>query len=629
MKSASPFTLLAFLCLFLKLNAQDCSTPEPTKEQKNQYFEMLEQMRTQKGATTSDFVSIPLAVHIVRFDDGSGGIPEEEWYNAFERLNGIFAPAKVKFHMCGDINYINNSDLNDYDYVSDFFDMDPYYVDYSINVLITDRVQGGACGFGITASASYDDLAIIDYQCISTSVLEHEIGHVFGLLHTHESGELVARPDEGKPFNCDVEGDGFCDTPADPYPIGQYQINPENCVKEVRDGFATPVDANGDAYVPDQTNIMSYSLEQCRYKFSDEQIDFLNFAAHNNPGLVLMTCSNPPVSNFEVDEIVAVSGEPVQLFNRSTGNEITNFDWTFTNANISTSDLEDPTIIFNSPGTYDVTLETTNSGGSHQVTKPVHVVSLTELPLMEDFELGSALLTTNYGSSYAVETEVLINSIAGNTGNGLAMLATNSSPPFFVTAMEDNFAFTNNPRFLSRFVIPRIDARDFTNLELDFDAKLLYQDHHTYSNMRVLVNGTPISPTYNISGNGEEVWNSYNYDLAAFNGTIFDLTIEGVNKLEGNGVYVDNINLDGLSTVNVEEVNRTLSVYPNPSNGVINVVVEENTLIQVTDIQGRIITQKQSNNNKETINLIQQDNGVYFINLFSVNGTKTVKVMKR
>ncbi|MBK9355609.1 MAG: hypothetical protein IPN09_17070 [Bacteroidetes bacterium] len=44
----------------------------------------------------------------------------------------------------------------------------------------------------------------------------HEIGHLFDLLHTFETANgsgLVTRNIGQR--NCDVAGDGFCDTPAD------------------------------------------------------------------------------------------------------------------------------------------------------------------------------------------------------------------------------------------------------------------------------------------------------------------------------------------------------------------------------------------------------------------------------
>lgn len=624
------FTLLLFFFI-QDGKTQTCGNPGPTNLQKKQYLDFLQKMRfekTQKSTSTSDFVSVPLTVRIVRDDDGLGGVEIDKWERAFERLNGVYKDAKVRFFICGQVEYINDSELNDYHFIDDWFTYDPYYVPNTLNIIIVKSLSG-ACGYSYTASSSFNNIAVVDEDCMETSVLEHEIGHSLGLLHTHEGDELVARPEDGKPFNCDVEGDAFCDTPADPYPVGQYLINPNTCVKEVRDGFAAPKDANGEEYKPDQTNIMSYSLEKCRSKFSQEQIDFIHFAARNNAGYVLMNCPDAPKANFEVDELVAVVGEPVQLFNRSTGNNISSYNWTFTNANSSSSDVEDPKITFNETGNHNVTLEVTNSGGTDQITLPVKVLNLTELPFVEGFESGLSLLSSHYGVYEAAETAVTINSVAGKTGNGLSMMGTGDQDFFFATAMEDNISFAINPRFLSRFVIPAVDARDFINLQLTFDAKLLFNDHHSNTSMRVLINGEPISSSYTISSNGEEVWNNYQFDLSAYDGEVFDLTIEVVAKELGNGAYIDNFNIDGLSTVGQTELRSSWKVYPNPSKGVFNVKTEANTLIKVRDVQGKVVCQKTSFNGLEILDLSTKEPGVYFITLSSNKMMKVVQVVKK
>ena len=91
--------------------------------------------------------------------------------------------------------------------------------------------------------------------------LVHEMGHYWGLEHTFEgNGTELA---DGS--NCETEGDGFCDTPGDPYvpftPSSEWETD---CIF---DWMGT--DANGDFYDPDVGNIMSYY--DCACHFSYEQ----------------------------------------------------------------------------------------------------------------------------------------------------------------------------------------------------------------------------------------------------------------------------------------------------------------------------------------------------------------------
>lgn len=79
------------------------------------------------------------------------------------------------------------------------------------------------------------------------AVLAHEIEHIYGLRHTHHNGDELV---DGS--NCTVAGDKFCDTPADPG-LNYSDVN-TSCIYT-----GTQTDANGDTYVPEVANVMSYS----------------------------------------------------------------------------------------------------------------------------------------------------------------------------------------------------------------------------------------------------------------------------------------------------------------------------------------------------------------------------------
>jgi hypothetical protein len=99
----------------------------------------------------------------------------------------------------------------------------------------------------------------------SPTTLAHELGHYFGLCHTHETASMPLRTFlDGIGLrrlcgaSCAGEGDGLCDTPPDP--------GVSDC----------SIDANcraicvGGAF-PEAANVMSY-YTPCRQKFSPEQV---------------------------------------------------------------------------------------------------------------------------------------------------------------------------------------------------------------------------------------------------------------------------------------------------------------------------------------------------------------------
>ncbi|MEN6502331.1 MAG: hypothetical protein ABFC55_08130 [Tenuifilaceae bacterium] len=76
--------------------------------------------------------------------------------------------------------------------------------------------------------------------------------------------------------NCEVAGDFFCDTPADPKLNFADDVN-ESCVYT-----GGRIDAHGDAYNPATDLIMSYARHNCRTRFSSEQLNSVNYWANQS-----------------------------------------------------------------------------------------------------------------------------------------------------------------------------------------------------------------------------------------------------------------------------------------------------------------------------------------------------------
>jgi hypothetical protein len=76
-------------------------------------------------------------------------------------------------------------------------------------------------------------------------------------------------------------------------------------------------------------------------------------------------------------------------------------------------------------------------------------------------------------------------------------------------------------------------------------------------------------------------------------------------------------------------VDATISVYPNPTQGIININCK-NTIssIQLYDIQGRIVQTNLVNENQTILDISNQSNGMYFVKITSAQGTKVEKIVK-
>lgn len=98
---------------------------------------------------------------------------------------------------------------------------------------------------GIVGNTAVINLAYAHWKTVA-----HELGHLFGLRHTHDFPMCD---------DCDDCQDQICDTPYDPNLIGLVLI--PSC-KYVGDS----------EFNPDITNIMSYSPHECKESFTELQV---------------------------------------------------------------------------------------------------------------------------------------------------------------------------------------------------------------------------------------------------------------------------------------------------------------------------------------------------------------------
>jgi hypothetical protein len=137
----------------------------------------------------------------------------------------------------------------------------------------------------------------------------NELGHNFGLVHTHEgrwpcgganascndcTQEPVSRTRRqarlcwggNASFKCEVNGDGLCDTPADPKLVaGTNYIYDGNLQEYFYTGTGT--DNWGEAWQPDKTNLMSYgAIERTHFKYGQSAVmlDNMPSFATTSPG---------------------------------------------------------------------------------------------------------------------------------------------------------------------------------------------------------------------------------------------------------------------------------------------------------------------------------------------------------
>ena len=76
-----------------------------------------------------------------------------------------------------------------------------------------------------------------------------------------------------------------------------------------------------------------------------------------------------PVAGFSSDVVSVTVGGSVSFADSSTNNP-TGWSWVFEGGTPSSSTAQNPTVVYNTPGVYSVSLTASNAGGSNTVTKP-------------------------------------------------------------------------------------------------------------------------------------------------------------------------------------------------------------------------------------------------------------------
>ncbi len=81
-----------------------------------------------------------------------------------------------------------------------------------------------------------------------------------------------------------------------------------------------------------------------------------------------------------------------------------------------------------------------------------------------------------------------------------------------------------------------------------------------------------------------------------------------------------------INITNVNENGNSAQVYPNPTNGMLNISASGLQHITITNLMGQIVYDQNADANQITINMSQFGNGVYMVRIETANGTSLQKV---
>ena len=241
---------------------------------------------------------VPIVITIITNGSGGGAINTADLNANLAELNATYADANIVFYESQARRTGGAFDSADfYDFDNDNNSSCPggtddddnqigiYDIPNVINIYFTGDVK--KCGGTICGYAYYPGTllrSVMANNCIGVgeATLAHELGHFFGLRHTHEGNSNTNGAPIDNNSDCCTTGDRICDTGADPKldnsiasqscsysgtpqpdrSCGCYTALPSGTTYSgcFPGGTPSPCDYNGPAnYNPDMGNLMSYN----------------------------------------------------------------------------------------------------------------------------------------------------------------------------------------------------------------------------------------------------------------------------------------------------------------------------------------------------------------------------------
>jgi hypothetical protein len=534
-----------------------------------------------------------------------------------------------------------------------------------LNIWVGKFTDNSLLGFAYlpdSAGANYDGLCI-SYTAFGTTgtaaapfnkgrTATHEIGHYFGLDHPWGADDSNC--------NTTANSDGVADTPATNNPYYNCPTFPSNT-------NACNTTANGSMFM----NYMDYVNDACMYMFTLNQSTRMQTAMANGTYRKFLgthglcnTAPVPPTAAFTIPASGCV-GNAVTAVNSSSGSPSPTYLWSSspsTGVTFSSTTATAPTITFANTGNYTVTLVASSSAGSPSTSTKVITINNCVLSQCDTLvnpgdqlvnytipsANGGGYVAGNNGYSDKIKAEyhtqagISGNRVTGvityfykngNNGTGGSNTGTlsielyngnNTSGPAGAAVKSESVTLgtinTNGVQNQTILAYSHTFATPYTLTANEFFAGIKLPTTSGDTAV-VYMMDTLNGPATNTAW---EYWSS-NAWYAFSNASAW-----GGNSTLGIFPIVCPASV-GLAA---SELNSQISIFPNPSSGIINLAFalknQSNVKIEVTNMLGQTVYSETDNNvsaETKTIRLNDAAKGVYLITVSTASEKLIRKVV--
>ncbi len=482
--------------------------------------------------------------------------------------------------------------------------------------------------------------------------LTHEVGHWLGLRHVW--GDEPA---------CDAD-DGVDDTPQQTDNHGSTCPSfPELAFACVDDGYGTmfmnymdySTDACMNLFTYGQSDVMRGAMEQFRSElWSADNLDATGTTPDFDESTLL------PYANFSNSYRWVCEGTEIDFEDESFYTDgSTTYSWSFEGGDISSSDDDDPSVMYATAGHYDVALTVTNENGSATKTLKNYIhVSPNEAQISGevymDFDYWVSVHGTSAGSFDVVPHDdptwrwVDLTGTSSDSHKGAVMIG----------------SYQTEERFTHSMFTPVMDLKNIGTLFMNFEIAYANREQRTddrfmiYYKDACATSGTASKwrrmfystnrPSFDNTITEEELsanpdtfiysnywtpeegdWKTFSRKLTgAMDEDQVQFRIDFVGT-KGNFLYLDNFYItteEPSLDVEENEFETSISLFPNPSKGNVTLSFdlskEDNVKIEVVDILGKsygvVENSYNAGNNKVELDAVASrlTSGVYFARVY-------------
>jgi len=451
------------------------------------------------------------------------------------------------------------------------------------------------------------------------TVLSHEIGHFLNLQHIWGGNNV---PDfyylpVAEAGNC-AHDDGVADTPL--------TVGWQSC----------SLSGTSCGTLDMVQNYMDYSY--CSLLFTEGQKQRMHAALNSSvanrnnlwsPSNLLATGVAEGVNHLCQTEIdasqrVICAGESI-TFTDLSFHGITNRTWTFQGGDISTSTDSSISVVFNTPGSYDVSLSVSNGVNSIDSLYSNFVYVLDHQPtvsnVIENFEDNTVFEEQWYPSL---------------SSNPTKFERINYGKTSFHSIYVDNF----NGAQAGKYALESkpFNASQFTEFAINFDIAYAKMSTSINENIQIqlskdcgkswsTIRQISLNSNYSLESDDEffpehdSLWINIERTFSVGSYNINNLMVRLLfNANSGNNLFIDNINISDIGELGLETelASNKIKVFPNPANNQLTIVKQDqliNGQLQLYDVLGKsVFSTIVSNKKSYSIDLSMFSEGTYFLN---------------